>query len=156
MELIKVPTDINDIADLTEFRSAIETINNFNKNLQKFGQKILDDKFVKTATEWKKILTQEVLEDPENKKLLESQDWYKLIFDYETKKLDYYDRTWCPTTGDKTGMTNKISFSNDGTVLIINQSYEVTNFRGVSADWRTLKGKIKIDYVNGKILRHEE
>jgi hypothetical protein len=148
MKLIKIPENIDDISDLSAFKEAITEINKFNKNLQKFGHKILE----------KFILTQEglheLLSEADFKKLkLDGYHCDEYLFDYKKKKAIPFDvshRGWI--MGDISSKKHTIKFTDDSKIIIIKQRWETQSARFGHIPWIPQSATYYVDYINNTIL----
>lgn len=151
MKLIKIPEDMDDVADLSIFNEAIVEINKFNRNLTKFGNKILNGQFLKSKQQWLKLLS-----DVDIDKLnVDSLSDGLYLFDYKNKRLvpfDVKNYGFAWSMGASTGKEHTVSFSDCGNVLIINQTWETQEARFSHIPWIKQEKTFYVDYINRTVL----
>lgn len=152
--MIAIPQDANDIGNLGEFSEAIKTINEFQKNLSKFGQKIMYDKYVKILEDWDKILTEDDKKKNNFEYLVEKNSYNNNLFafDFNNKKLmgfivEY--RGWI--MGAETGKELTYSFSDDGKVLIVRMDWQTQSARFDHVPWIAQKEIWTFDLITNEI-----
>lgn len=153
MKQILIPTDINEIADLSKFKESILEVNKFSKNLHEFAKKIVYDKFVKSNEDWMKILTKE---DYANNQqiLVKGEDFWsddRFLFNYETKKISEYYTARYSTMGQIAVDDTIYTFSDDAKNIIITQNYRTKHCRMEHIPWINHVNTITIDYISGSV-----
>lgn len=152
MKLIKIPYDINEYNDLTEFKDTIKEINIFNKNLQSFGAKIAL-KYIKWESEWKEFLSEKDYQNFKQQIGTTTQN-HQYLYCFKTKKVKIFRSqlldNW--SFGDSANYFVEYFFTDDAKYLIVKNSYDTTKSRGSSAKWYKVENFFYIDYINERVL----
>lgn len=152
MKLIKIPYDINEYNDLTEFKDTIKEINNFNKNLQSFGAKIAS-KYIKWESEWKDFLSESDYQKFKEQVGTKKQD-NQYLYCFKTKKVKLFRSQFLDnfSFGASANYFVEYFFTDDAKYLIVKNSYETTESRGSCAKWYKVENFFYIDYINERVL----
>lgn len=126
MKTIKIPENIQDLKDYIIFINAAKELNAFNKNVQKYCEKIVKTEFLKKVKDWKEIASEKHL-----KLLNEYDDYDELFFDY---KNNVFLLNW---TGYIKGLTmcdtinhqTKFSLSDDGQIIYVENTWQYKKSR---------------------------
>ena len=82
MKLLKIPENVTELTSYLEFVQTIIELNKFNENIHHFFNKILNDEFLKTVKDWKKIASEKDLNY-----LNTLDDDITLFYDYSENKF---------------------------------------------------------------------
>ena len=144
MKIIEIPENINDLRDYNIFITAAKELNNFNKNLQKYCEKIIKTEYLKSVKNWKKILSKYDLE-----KLNKFNDNDILFYDYKNNKFiknNIESPSYGWSRGESLGYKKTYSISDDGSIIIIKyiESYQKSRFSHIAPEVTEINWSINL------------
>lgn len=155
MKLIKIPYDINEYNDLSEFKDTIKDVNIFYDNLKLFADKIAT-KYLKWFDEWEKLLSENDLNYL--KKYYGLCDGYQYLYSYKTKTPYIFTSVKYNRRRTNFGEPNNFykidyEFTKCGKFLIIKNEYKHYGYSSIPECGKTI---FYIDYINETILTEKE
>lgn len=158
-EVIEQISKVGNFEDLTtqklsEFSKAILLINEFQKNVSNYAEKIFINKFIGNPDHWKQILNEKDYKILE-KKLNNRTDRALFVFDYVNKKFTQFsDNSWGWIMGWIGQQKHKYTI-NENNLLVVNSSWLTQSSRSDHIPEILRTREIIINYVTGEIISIE-
>jgi hypothetical protein len=151
----KVLTAIGKVKDFTEltpanlklFSQAVVAVNEFNKKMSRYGEKIFD-KHYKSLKEWNEYLSEA---DFKRTGLDMKEHWTRYVRCFKTGAMIRYDARGGWSMGDSTGMEIKYEFSDNGKVLTVINSWKTKSARFNHIPWVPRERRFVITLSNGNV-----
>ena len=163
MKLIKIPTCIDDIQDLSIFKEAIKETIIFKKNSEDFAKKIVTEKFLKTYHDLKTFLSEKdfkLLCKPYNTSryafLEDKEDKGLYLYDYKNKDIQVVDSGYYDFMGAFTSKEYNYTFNYDGSIIILYVTWKTKKARFNHIPWVKQEEYFYIDYINDTLYTQDD
>lgn len=135
--------------DIAAFTDAIVAINEFNKKLSHYGEKIFQ-KHMKSLGDWKEYLTPKDWEAfYGNRELIHTYDRYVRCF--VSGNMTKYDQNNGWSMGASTAVEESYKFSKDGKTLTVTNSWKTQSARFNHIPWIPRERRFIINLDSGKV-----
>ena len=151
MKILKIPENTNDLRDQNVFINAVREFNLFQKNIQEYCLKIVEDEYLKKKEDWEKIVSEN-----ERDQLL-TISTRKCFYNYETNTFvqnyhGYYSRIsqgW--TMGAEKNHKTIFELSEDGMKIIVVNKWESQEARFNHIPFHSVSQKYEIDLIKKSV-----
>lgn len=151
MKLLKIPENANDLKDQNIFINAVREFNIFQKNIQAYCLKIVEDEYLKRVEDW-----QDIVSEKERDQLLTIRT-RKCFYDYESNFFmkNYHGHSSLINGGWSMGAERehktKFELSDDGTKIIVVNEWKEQEARFGHIPFHSASQKYEIDLIKKSV-----
>lgn len=151
MKILKIPENANDLRDQNIFINAVREFNIFQKNIQEYCKKIVEDEYLKSVEDWEKIVGEKERDQ------LSTISTRKCFYDYESNLFinNYHGRSssinqgW--SMGSERNKNIQFELSDDGCKIIVVNSWETQEARFAHIPFHSITRRYEIDLIKKSV-----
>ena len=151
MKILKIPENTNDLRDQNVFINAVREFNLFQKNIQEYCLKIVEDEYLKDIEDWEKIVSENERDQ------LSTITTLKCFYNYETNTFVQNYHGHCSlskggwTMGAEKNHKTIFELSDDGTKIIVVNKWKSQEARFGHIPFHSASQKYEINLIKKSV-----